>query len=57
MSSENNNQPRKQAAKQAYIEGYKLGYDVESYGSDTMSLLETRFERWWSREMEDDNGT
>jgi len=46
----------KAAARQAYIEGYKLGYDVESYGSDTMRLLETRFERWWSREMEGNDG-
>jgi len=43
-------QNEKEAAKEAYIEGYKIGYDVEHFSEKTLSFVETRFERWWSRQ-------
>lgn len=57
MSNDNNlaspeKQKRKKAAKEAFREGYKLGYDVENYSKKTMDIVDKKFKRWWQREME-----
>ena len=38
----------KDTAKQAFIEGYKDGKDVEEYRKVTIRTAAQKFERWWN---------
>lgn len=41
-----------EVARQAYFEGYKLGYHVENYTDRDRRVSDTNFERWWEANYE-----
>lgn len=42
----------REAMKEAYIEGYKAGRNVESYSKTTLKTAEGKFDRWYKMNFE-----
>lgn len=43
----------KEIAKEAFMQGYKAGQDVEELRDISIRAAETNFERWWDRNQDE----